>query len=56
MKTVRINIVTLSTNLCNSAEKYLLYKADELFNDHNIKIIDIKKESEKIESLNKKNT
>lgn len=44
VKMVRIDIVTLCENLCSSAEKYYLHKGDELFNEHNIRIIHIKRD------------
>lgn len=53
-KIVRIDIVTLCKNLCSSAEKYYLHKAEELFSEHNIRIVDIKEESDKIINMNKK--
>lgn len=53
-KMVRIDVVTLCKNLCLSAEKYYLHKGEELFSEHNIRIVDIKEESDKIINLNKK--
>ena len=54
-KMVRIDVVTLCKNLCLSAEKYYLHKGEELFSEHNIRIVDIKEESDNIINMNKKN-
>lgn len=52
-KKIRIDIIKLCRNLYLSAEEYYMYKPEDLFYEHNIRIVDIKKEYEKIIDMNK---
>jgi len=55
LKTVRIDVGTLCENLCSSAERYYQSKGSESFIEHRIKMINIQKEWQKIQNLNKSN-
>lgn len=50
---ISVDVKLLCKNICDAAEKYYRFKEGKSFEEHHIKIIDIKKEVDKIEKLNK---